>query len=273
MILRFSGLSGVMILLALPIAAQTHPDLQGNWTNSSLTPLERPAALAGKSVLSEAEAAAWEKQTKNADDRDRRDGSAEADVARAYNALFFEQGAHLSRFGGSLRTSLIIDPPDGRVPAYTAEAQKRLDAVRAEARRHPADGAANRSLAERCLYWATAGPPMLPGPYNNNYQIVQTADYVMILSEMIHEARIIPLDGRKHLGAGCGCGPAIRSGIGKATRWWWIQRTSPGRRVFAVRTRTCMWWSDSVARMRIRFCIGLRWRIRRRLCGRGRRKS
>lgn len=204
--LRFSALGSILAVLALPVAAQTlaktsgsHPDLQGSWTNASLTPLERPDNLSGKNVLSATEAAAWEKGRKDQTNRDRRASDPEADVAQAYNELFFDQGSHLSRFDGSIRTSLVIDPPDGRIPALTPEAQKRQAAARMEARSHPADGPENRSLAERCIFWATAGPPMLPGPYNNNYQIVQTPDYVMIMSEMIHEVRVIPVDGRKHL--------------------------------------------------------------------------
>jgi hypothetical protein len=215
--LRSFALASVIAVLALPVTAQTtgrHPDLQGNWTNSSLTPLERPEAWAGKSVLSESEAVAWEKRTKEQNNRDRRDGGAETDVARAYNELFFDQGSHLARFGGTVRTSLIVDPPDGKIPSYTAEAQKRLDAARMEARRHPADGPENRSLAERCIFWGTAGPPMLPGPYNNNYEIVQTPDFVMIMSEMIHEVRVIPLDGRKHLP------PGVRLWTGDSIGHW-----------------------------------------------------
>jgi len=188
------------VFMALPVAAQTtRSDLQGNWTNASLTPLERPDALAGKTVFTDAEAAAWEKQRKDQNNRDRRDGGADADVARAYNELFYDQGSHLSRFDGTIRTALVLDPPDGKIPPLTPEAMKRQAAVRAEARLHPADGPENRSLAERCIFWATAGPPMLPGPYNNNYEIVQTPDQVMIMSEMIHEVRVIPTDGRKHL--------------------------------------------------------------------------
>ncbi len=116
----------------------------------------------------------------------------EADVGRAYNELFFERGEGLMRIGNTIRTSMIADPADGRIPALTTEAQKRLQAARNEARMHPADGPEDRSLTERCLFWATTGPPMLPGPYNNTYQIYQTPGSVMILSEMIHEARIIP---------------------------------------------------------------------------------
>ena len=97
------------------------------------------------------------------------------------------------------RTSLIVDPPDGRIPPLTPEAQKKA-AARAEARRlHPADGPEDRSLADRCIVRGTAGPPMLPAGYNNNYQILQTPEHVAILIEMIHDARIIPLDGRPHL--------------------------------------------------------------------------
>ena len=219
--LRFPALGGIVALLALHVAAQTPgqrpaspPDLQGNWTNASLTPLERPDALAGKTVLSPAEAAAWEKQRKEDNNRDRRDGGAEADVARAYNELFYDQGSHLSRFDGSIRTSLVLDPPNGRIPPYTPQAAKRLETTRAEARLHPADGPENRSLAERCIFWATAGPPVLPGPYNNNYQIVQTPGYVMIMSEMIHEVRVIPLDARKHLP------PEVRLRTGDSTGHW-----------------------------------------------------
>ncbi len=201
--LRLLALPGLIAVLAQSVAAQTpsgsHPDLQGNWTNASLTPLERPDSLAGKTVMTAAEAAAWEQQRKVDNNRDRRDGGADADVARAYNELFYDQGSHLSRFDGSYRTSLVVDPPDGKIPPLTPEARKRQEEARAEARNHPADGPESRSLAERCIFWATAGPPMLPGPYNNNYQIVQTSDYLMIMSEMIHEVRVIPLNGRKHV--------------------------------------------------------------------------
>jgi hypothetical protein len=183
----------------VPRTPDGHPDLQGTWTNSTMTPLERSAQFADKPVLSEAEATAYEKRTLDQGNRDRRDGGADVDVGRAYNELFFEHGDGLARIGNEIRTSMVVDPPDGRVPALTPEAQKRGQAIAAENRSHPADGPENRSLTERCIFWATAGPPMLPGPYNNAYQIYQTHDYVMILSEMIHEERIIPLDGRSHL--------------------------------------------------------------------------
>ncbi len=184
---------------APPRTPDGQPDIQGIWTNSTLTQLERPGDFATRPAISEAEAAAYERQTLTTRNRDRRDGGAEVDVGRAYNELFFDQGDKLARIDNAARTSMIVDPPDGKIPAVTPEAQKKQEALRAEARLHPADTPRDRSLAERCIFWATTGPPMLPGPYNNNYQIVQTPGYVMILSEMIHETRVIPLDSRPHL--------------------------------------------------------------------------
>ena len=198
----------------IPRTPDGHPDLEGVWTNSSLTPLERIPQFEGKQTVTEAEATAYEKQNLEQNNRDRRDGGAEADVGRAYNELWFDRGSRLARVDGSVRTSFIVDPPDGKIPPLTPEAQKRMEAVRAYARLHPADEPKDRSLAERCVYWATSGPPMLPGPYNNLYQIYQTPQYVMIQSEMIHETRVIPLDGRPHLAAN------IRKWMGDSVGHW-----------------------------------------------------
>jgi hypothetical protein len=167
---------------AIPRTPDGHPDLQGVWTNSSLTPLERLREFENKQTVTEAEATAYEKNNLETNNRDRRDGGAEADVGRAYNELWFDRGNKLARIGSSIRTSFIIDPPDGKIPALTPAAQKRMDAIRAYARLHPADEPKDRSLAERCIYWGTSGPPLLPGPYNNMYQIYQTPGHVMILS-------------------------------------------------------------------------------------------
>ena len=107
-------------------------------------------------------------------------------------------------------------------------------------REHATDGPEGRSLAERCLSWTTAGPPMLPGPYNNDMQIVQGPGYVVILNEMIHDTRLIPLDGRPHVEPGTFAnGWAIRAGIGTATHWWWTPRISSASIAFADRMRTC----------------------------------
>ena len=179
----------------LPRTPDGQPDLQGNWNSSTVTPLERPAELAQKQFFTELEAAAYEKQYLEETNRDRRDPSPEIDLRAAYNQFWYERGTEVVSTG---RTSLIVDPPDGRIPSLTPDAQNRAD-TRAEARRlHPADGPEDLPLNVRCILWS-AGPPMLPGPYNNNYQIVQTPGYVVILIEMIHDARIIPLDGRPHL--------------------------------------------------------------------------
>jgi hypothetical protein len=192
---QFAALVGAA---AVAIAAQaTSPrsfgerDLQGIWTNATVTPLERPAEFAGKEFLTEAEAAAFEKRARDRNDADRREGDAEADLATGYNDLFWERGRSVV---STRRTSLVVDPPDGRIPPLTPEAQAKA-AARAEARRlRPADGPEDRSLDDRCIVRGTSGPPMLPAGYSNNYQIVQSADSVAILVEMIHDARIIPID-------------------------------------------------------------------------------
>jgi hypothetical protein len=180
-----------------PRTPEGQPDLQGIWTNATVTPLERPSDLAGKPVFTDEEAAEYAKQTVQANNADRRDVPPEVDVARAYNQLWYDRG---TKVVSTKQTSLIVDPPDGRIPALTAQAQKRAADLAEMRRLHPADGPENRSLNERCIKWGTAGPPMIPGPYNNNYQIVQTPDAIVIRIEMIHDVRIIPLDGRPHVG-------------------------------------------------------------------------
>ena len=161
------------------------PDLQGIWTNGTLTPLERPRDLSGKEFLTEQETAERQKRLLQNLSTDRRDGGAAVDVGRSYNELWRERGPLLER------TSLIVDPPDGSLPPLTPEAQKAAQA-RAEHQRETALAPASwedRNLAERCI---TRGAPKLPGGYNNNFQIIQTHDYVAILQEMIHEVRYHP---------------------------------------------------------------------------------
>jgi len=188
-----------VVFAVLPAAGQTsprssggHPDLQGLWSNETLTPLERPRDLAAKEFFTAEEAAAYEKRIVQNRIDDPNDG--EGNVADP--KVWWERA---TKVVPNRRTSLITDPPDGRVPALTPTAQKRMAEQRAAARLHPADGPTDRSLQERCILSPTTGPPMLPGPYNNNYQIVQTRDYVTITVEMIHETRIIAMDGRPHL--------------------------------------------------------------------------
>jgi hypothetical protein len=172
------------------------PDLNGIWTNATITPLEKPAELAGKQVFTPEEAAKYEKETNKRNDADTRESNPEADVGHAYNQFWYDRG---TKVAVGLRTSLIVDPPDGRIPGLTPEAQKRVQETSAWMTQHATDGPEGRSLGERCILWNTAGPPMLPGPYNNNFQIFQTRDQVVILNEMIHDARVIPLDGRPRL--------------------------------------------------------------------------
>jgi hypothetical protein len=214
MIHRFCPLIGLLALLvAVPLSGQTRtpqrtpdgqPDLQGTWTNATLTPLERGVVMAitGERIglpgtisltVSDKEAVEFEKRIQDGGSFDRRDGNPDADVSRAYNNLFVDRGTELARVDGSKRTSLIIDPPDGRVPPLTPEAQRKAGA-RAGGR---FDSAQDRPLGERCIigFGSAGGPPMLPVGYNSNYQIVQTPGYVMILVEMVHDVRIIRLGG------------------------------------------------------------------------------
>ncbi len=179
-----------------PRTPDGHPDLAGTWNSASLTPLQRPAELGTKAFYTEQEAAAYEKKRVQDLNRDRRDGPREADLARSYNELFYDRGTRLAR---TRRTSMIIDPPDGRIPPMTPEARAKFQAAAAKFAEHPADGPEDRPLPDRCLMFSQSGPPMIPGNYNNNYQIVQTKDYLLILAEMGYQVRVIPLDGRPNL--------------------------------------------------------------------------
>ena len=185
-----------------PRTLDGQPDLQGIWDFRTVTPLERPRNLAGKDVLTEAEAAAFEKQQVDRQNKDNRNVPASVDVESAYNDFWWDYG---TKMVGSRRTSLIVDPPDGRIPALTPGAQARAQAPR----QRPvlerivigsvAEGPEDLGISERCLVGFSSGPPVVPGAYNNNLQIFQSSGYVAILTEMIHEARIVPLDGRPHL--------------------------------------------------------------------------
>jgi len=200
----------LVMLLTVPLAfAQTapknwtpprtafgQPDLQGVWTNVTITPLERPVELGTKQFFTPEEAAKYERETNQRNNADNRESNPVADVNHAYNQFWWDRG---TKVASGLRTSLIIDPANGRIPPLLPEAQKRMEEETSYARAHSTDGPENRALTERCLLWPTAGPPMLPSFYNNDYQIVQTSNAVAIVVEMIHDVRIIPLDGRPHL--------------------------------------------------------------------------
>jgi hypothetical protein len=167
------------------------PDLQGIWSFATITPLERPSDLAGKQVLTDEEAATLEERAAQG----RVDRPPRAGNTGTYNQFWADRGTKVDQ---TKRTSLIVDPPDGRVPPMTPAGEKRADARR-EAMRRPAHGPEDRDLYERCLLGFNAGPPMFPSGYNNNFQLVQARDFVVILNEMVHDARVVPLDRRPHL--------------------------------------------------------------------------
>jgi hypothetical protein len=165
------------------------PDLQGIWSNATTTPLERPNDLEGKTELSDAE---HEERQQKVQATRSTDNAPTAGDPGTYNEIWWERGKLLKA------TSIIIDPPDGRLPAFTEAGQKRFAAIQASRQTSAADSWLDRSAYDRCI---TRGVPgaMLPGFYNHNYQIVQAPGLVAIVVEMIHDARIIPLDGRPHL--------------------------------------------------------------------------
>lgn len=180
-----------------PRTPDGRPDLQGFWTNAAYTPLQRPDNVT-KEFFTKEEAAEFEKKFIDYEAAQTVPGTI-PDVH--YDHSQFGLDRSLAGYSSNLRTSLIVDPPNGKLPPLTAEGQRRA-AERAEARKRmggPYDAAQNLPLGARCIIMDRVGPPMLFGNYNNNYQIVQAPGYVMILVEMLHDVRIIPLDGRPHL--------------------------------------------------------------------------
>jgi len=191
-----------------PRAADGHPDLQGFWSNNTATPLERPKELAGREFLSDAEVAALKKKAgeifNGAGDAAFGDNVFQTVLANVngtksgFKSTDGETGDYSSVWtverDWDNRTSLIIEPQDGRLPAMTPAGQKRREANAAAINR-PASGAQDRALQERCI---TYGSPQLTAGYQSYYQIVQTSASVIIMTEMIHDARVIPLDGRPH---------------------------------------------------------------------------
>lgn len=201
----------------MPRTPDGRPDLQGTWTNATITPVERPSKFT-RLVLTEAEAAELEKAV--ADRIERLDAPSDpnrpappkggdgstgaAGNVGGYNYFWIDAGTKVAVVNGERRSSLVVDPPDGKVPPLTEEARKRsadrMAALRARGGEY--DHPEFRPLAERCLlsFGSSSGPPMLPNYfYNNNYQIVQTPDHVMILVEMVHDVRIIRMNAKEHL--------------------------------------------------------------------------
>jgi len=189
---------------ALPKTPDGKPDIQGTFTFSTITPLQRPAGLEGKDTLNPEEAAAFEASENKRQNRDLFDpekGQPSAGYAPraqggvlSYNEFWYERGNQLVE---DKRTSLITDPPDGRVP-YTEATRKKNAENGQKSNSGFADSYTDRSLADRCIMGFNSGPPMVSGAYNNNLQILQAPGYVAIVNEMIHNTRIIPTDGRPH---------------------------------------------------------------------------
>ena len=197
---------------ATPRTADGQPDLQGVWDFRTLTPLQRPEDRGAQATLTEEEAAAIEQESaQSAIDADqpsevRTEPLPVGGNVGGYNNFWFDRGAGVV---DDRRTSLISDPPDGRVPMLQpgyemvelslGEDRPGTRPVRVRAAGIGADSYEDRGLAERCLLGFNSGPPIVPAGYNQNLQIFQTADHVVILHEMVHDARIVPLDGRAHV--------------------------------------------------------------------------
>src|SRR5215475_2690819 len=189
----------------LPRTPDGKPDLQGVWDFRTITPLERPRELGEKAFFTDEEAAIWEREENRRQDRDKIDPEAGGLMyppggVVPYNEFWYDRG---NKVVGTKRTSLIVDPPNGRLPAMTPDGKKRAELRVTEQRetqlgRPHADSWEDRPLQERCLVGLNAGPPMTPGAYNNNFQLFQTPEYFVILNEMVHDARIVPMDGRPH---------------------------------------------------------------------------
>jgi hypothetical protein len=185
--------AGPAFVSGQPARPRDPPDLEGIWNSATATPLERPRELRDKAFFTVEEAAAWERHIARRNQEPSPGTHATSTGTGTYNTFFREFGTTTVK---TRRTSIVIDPPDGRIPALTVEAAE-ITRRRAERQKSPA-GAEDLGLQDRCLAFLTAGPPMLPYSYNSNYQIVQTRDAIVLYAEMIHDARVVHMDGRAH---------------------------------------------------------------------------
>ena len=201
---------------AAPRTPWGEPDLQGTYSNRTITPFERPANVAGREFFTQEEVAALEKRAQEQTGDEGRSKGTRGDVERAYNDFWWDRGTKVT----TPRTSLVIDPPDGRVPELTEEAKKRAgdEGKRPAFRGAGANGRGtdtwlDRSTFERCISRGMPGA-MSPTAYNNNYRITQSPGYVAIQIEMLGGARVIPTDGRPHLNQ------SIRQWMGHSVARW-----------------------------------------------------
>ena len=204
----FTVIAGVA-LSAIPAVAQTaprtawgQPDLGGIWDFRTITPIERPEELGDKAFLTEEEAANLEQEAVDREIRlwnqAARRTEAGANVG-GYNNFWMDRG---TRPIETRRTSLIVDPPNGRFPELSPVGQRRTDERRAYLEEHAADSYVDRNTSDRCIVGFNAGPPITPLAYNQNMQLFQTPDHVVVFTEMVHTARVVPLDGRPALNDG-----------------------------------------------------------------------
>lgn len=212
-----AALTAVVLLVPLGSAAQSEdvprtpwgaPDLQGVWDFATMTPMERPEQFAGKATLTEEDAATV---VENANKQWQRISEGGDNSTGTYDEFWFDAGSGVTE---DRRTSLITNPSDGKVPQLIPTAAERVAARRAYLSDHPADSWEDRNNAERCILGFNTGPPMSPSAYNNVVQLFQTESHVVLLNEMVHDARIVPLDNRPHLP------PHMRQWHGDSRGYW-----------------------------------------------------
>ena len=212
-----AALTAVVLLIPLGAAGQSEdvprmpwgrPDVQGVWDFGTMTPMERPEQFAGKAILTEEDVAT---AVENANKRWQLVAEGADNSTGTYNEFWFDIGTGVTE---DRRTSLITKPSDGKVPQLTPTAAERATARRAYLRDHPADFWEDRSIGERCILGFNTGPPMTPSAYNNIVQLFQTEDHVVLLNEMVHDSRIVPLDNRPHLP------PHMRQWHGDSRGYW-----------------------------------------------------